>query len=96
MPTRPKTSASPPRAPTLYAIALGWPEDGQLTIKSLAAPAGGNGNRIKQVELLGHKGKLQFTQTANGLVVTLPAEKPCDFACTLKITGSNLKPVTDK
>jgi alpha-L-fucosidase len=83
------------KAQTLYAIALGWPADGQLTIKSLAA-AGDTGNRIKQVELLGHKGKLPFTQTASGLVVTLPAEKPCDFACTLKINGANLKPVPEK
>ena len=48
------------------------------------------------MELLGHKGKLQFTQSASGLVVTLPAEKPCDFACTLKVNGDNLKPVPEK
>jgi len=81
---------------TLYAIALGWPKDGQITIKSLAAPAGGNGNRIKRVELLGHKGRLHFTQGANGLVVALPVEKPCDFAWVLKFTGADLKPVSDK
>jgi alpha-L-fucosidase len=83
------------KGPTLYAIALGWPQDGQLVIKSLATPADGKGNRIKQVELLGHKGKLDFTQSAGGLVVSLPAEKPCDVAWSLKITGTDLKPVTD-
>ena len=77
---------------TLYAIALGWPEEGRLTIKSLAAPAGGNANRIKQVELLGNKGKLPFTQTADGLAVTLPAAKPCDYAFALRITGTGLRP----
>jgi alpha-L-fucosidase len=81
-----------PKGPTLYAIALGWPADRQLTIKSLAAPSGGNGNHISHVELLGHKGKLPFTQTAKGLAVTLPAVKPCDFACALRITGTNFKP----
>jgi alpha-L-fucosidase len=81
---------------TLYAIALGWPEDGQLTIKSLTAAAGDHGNRIKQVELIGHKGKLNFTQTTDGLVVTLPGEKPCDFAYSLKITGTDLRPTYDK
>ena len=80
----------------LYAIALGWPDDGQITIRCLAAPDDGNGNRIKQVEMLGHPGKLQFTQTTKGLAVTLPVTKPCDFACSLKITGSNLKPIMDK
>ena len=84
------------RGATLYAIALGWPDDRRLFIRSLAAPAEGKGNRIKQVQLLGHQGKLQFTQTAQGLAVTLPVMKPCDFACTLKITGSNLNPITDK
>jgi hypothetical protein len=46
------------------------------------------------VELLGHNGKLQFEQTAEGLSVTLPATKLSDLTCSLKITGSNLKPVT--
>jgi alpha-L-fucosidase len=81
---------------SLYAIALGWPADGKLTIESLAAVAGDSGNQIKEVQLLGHQGKLQFVQSASGLVVTLPADKPCDFACTLKINGSNLKPAPDK
>ncbi|MGA2866507.1 MAG: alpha-L-fucosidase [Verrucomicrobiota bacterium] len=77
---------------TLYAFALGWPEDGRLVIKTLAKPAAGGGNRISRIELLGHKGRLHFTQTAEALVVTLPAEKVSDIACGLKITGRNLKP----
>jgi len=81
---------------TLYAIALGWPADGELVIKSLAVPADGNGNRIKRVELLGHNGRLSFTQNAEGLVVTLPPKQPCDHACSLKINGTNLKPVAHK
>ena len=59
----------------LYATALGWPEDGQLTIKSLAK---GNPNfkkSISSVYLLGY-GKLKARQTAEGLTVTLP--KPCN------------------
>ena len=35
-------------------------------------------------------------QGANGLVVALPVEKPCDFAWVLKFTGADLKPVSDK
>jgi len=79
---------------TLYAIALGWPDDGKLTIKSLARTSDAGMNKIKRVELLGHKGKLQFEQTTEGLVVTLPAAKLSDLTCSLKITGSSLKPVT--
>ncbi len=76
----------------LYAIALGWPEDRQLLIRSLAAREDG-GNQINQVSLLGSRGKLKWTQTAEGLKVELPSQKPCEHAFTLKIAGANLKPV---
>jgi alpha-L-fucosidase len=79
---------------TLYAIALGWPDDGKIVIKSLAKTEDASVNRIKRVALLGYKGKLTFTQTAEGLTVELPGEKLSGLACSLKITGSSLKPVT--
>ncbi len=79
---------------TLYAIALGWPDDGKFVIKSLATTDDSSVNKIKRVNLLGYKGKLKFTQTAEGLTVELPAQKISDLTCSLKITGSNLKPVT--
>ena len=76
---------------TLYATVMNWPGD-QAVITSLATgakdlPAG----KIEKVELLGHAGKLEFTQDAEGLKVKFPAEKPCDFAYVLKITGLKLK-----
>ena len=73
---------------TLYAIALGWPEGGQLVIHSLAASAG----RIAAVALLGHSDKLTWSQTDEGLVVALPGTKPCKHAFALKISGVDLKP----
>ena len=79
---------------TLYAIALGWPDDGKLIIKSLARTGDAGMNEIKKVELLGYRGRLQFEQTAEGLVVSLPAAKLNDLTCALKITGNNLKPAT--
>jgi alpha-L-fucosidase len=75
---------------TLYAIALGWPEDGQLTIRSLAKPGGQNVNNITAVNLLGYDGKLEWKQTPNELVVTLPAQKVSEFTAALKITGTDL------
>ena len=77
---------------TLYAIALGWPDTGHMTVRALAATGDGEVNKIKRVELLGYKGKLKFTQDANGLTVELPATKVSDYTCALKITGSHLKP----
>jgi len=46
--------------------------------------------------LLGHKGKLSFTQSADGLIVTLPGQKPCEYAWALRITGTDLEPVATK
>ncbi len=73
------------RGDTLYAIALSWPEDGKLLVKSLAKQAPGAGP-VKDVVLLGYKGTLQWEQTGRGLAVTLPTGKPCNFAYALKIT----------
>jgi len=72
----------------LYAIALGWPKDGKLSIRSLACDAG----KIGAVSLLGHAGPLVWTQGEQGLVVTLPKKKPCQHALALKILGTGLKP----
>jgi alpha-L-fucosidase len=75
---------------TLYAIVMKWPGDGtDVVVTSLATGAAPEG-KITKVELLGHAGKLEFTQDATGLRVKLPAEKPCDFAYALQITGLKL------
>jgi hypothetical protein len=47
--------------------------------------------KVEKVEMLGHAGNLQFTQDAEGLKVKFPAEKSCDYAYVLKITGLKLK-----
>jgi alpha-L-fucosidase len=59
----------------LYATAMGWPKDGKLVIKSLAK---GNPDFKKSISsgyLLGY-GRLKATQTADGLMVSLP--QPCN------------------
>ena len=65
---------------TLYAFVMGWP-GAQAAVPSLIESTG----KIENVELLGHKGKLKWTQGANGLAVELPVEKPSEHAVTLKI-----------
>ena len=72
----------------LYAIALGWPKDEKLLIRSLAADAG----KVTSVNLLGHTGALAWMQGGQGLEITLPKAKPCEHACVLKILGDALKP----
>jgi alpha-L-fucosidase len=73
---------------TLYATVMSWPGD-EAVITALAADKAPQG-KIEKVELLGHPGALAFTQDAAGLHVKFPAEKPCDYAYALKITGLKL------
>jgi alpha-L-fucosidase len=68
----------------LYAIVLGWPEDGKVVIKSLSDRNPLHADKVKKVELLGN-GKVRFTPGAAGLTVMLPARKTSDIACVLKI-----------
>ena len=77
------------KAGALYAIALGWPADNRLVVRSLAAPAG----KITDVSLLGSSSAVAWEQTAAGLVVQVPTEKVSEYTCALKITGTDLKPV---
>jgi alpha-L-fucosidase len=70
----------------LYAIALAWPADGKITIKTLATGSVPYPGEIGRVELIGSDGALPFTRGADGLVVTLPKQKPNDYAYSLKIT----------
>lgn len=71
----------------LYAISFAWPTN-ELTVKLLATT--NVVGTVKSVTLLGHPGNLKFTQDENGLKIELPAEKPCDYACSFKITGLKL------
>ena len=68
----------------LYAIPLGWPADGQVTIKSLRKGNPDHRGRIKHVELLGY-GRVKARQSAEGLVVSLPSERTNDIAPVLRI-----------
>jgi len=75
---------------TLYVFVMGWPEEKQVTIRSLAKLAGVTG-AIDNVALLGYSGQLQWTHDANGLTIQLPDQKPCDYAVAFKITGRDLR-----
>jgi len=70
---------------TLYAIALGWPSDGKMVIKSLAQDSAKFPRQIRKVELLGAKSELKWTRTAQGLEIQLPDEPPCQYAFSFRI-----------
>jgi alpha-L-fucosidase len=80
---------------TLYAMVMNWPDSGQpVVVTSLVGGpnAGVLGGKVQKVEMLGHPAPLKFIQDAEGLKVTFPLERPCDFIYSLKITGLKLPP----
>jgi alpha-L-fucosidase len=73
---------------TLYAFIMVWPEARSTLVKSLAtnSPQIG-GRKVADVSLLGHGGKIEWSQDGEGLNVKLPGQPPCASAVTLKIKG---------
>ena len=69
----------------LYAIVLDWPGK-QLVVRALAESSPLYDGRIGEVHLLGHDQPLVWTRTGDGLIVTMPEQKPCDHAYCLRIT----------
>ena len=66
---------------------MGWPESGKLAIQAMDSNAPHLARPVQRVELLGSDAPLTFRQTAQGLQVTLPAERPAlAYASALKIS----------
>jgi alpha-L-fucosidase len=63
----------------LYAISLNWTDDA-VTIHSLD-----ESTKVAKVAMLGTDAELQWSQTADGLIVQFPNEKPSEYAHALKI-----------
>ncbi|WP_436714476.1 alpha-L-fucosidase [Roseiconus lacunae] len=68
----------------LYAILLDWPEAQQVTIKTLT-DSNPHLPKISSIELLGSDAEISWTRDSNGLHIKLPADRPCDYAYTLKL-----------
>ncbi len=69
----------------LYAIAMDWPQGNTLTIRTLSDKCEHLSAPIKRVTLLGSRKPLTFSQTSDGLTISLPSRKPCDYAFVFKI-----------
>lgn len=74
------------REETLYATVLMWPEDGTVTIKTLATGSNVFRQQVGKVEMLGSDEELRWRHDADGLSVELPASKPYEHAFVLKIS----------
>jgi len=62
----------------IFAFVMGWPS-GESVVKSVD-------KKVHNVELLGHKGKLKWSQDEGGLKVQMPGEKPSEYAIALKMS----------
>ncbi len=70
---------------TLYAIALGIPPEGELTIKTLSSKTKiSSADAVESVTLIG-AGAVKFTRDSKGLHLTLPEKSPNDYALAFKI-----------
>ncbi len=68
---------------TLYAIELGWPAGGRVTIHSLGAEGG---FKVADIALLGSDQKIKWSQDSDGLKLELPEPAPGKFAYSFRIT----------
>jgi alpha-L-fucosidase len=67
---------------TLYAMALKWPENGQILIKSLTPDR----LQIQNVELLGNSGQPTWSLSARGLGLDLTSCQPSPFPLAFRIS----------
>jgi len=70
----------------VYAIVMGWPENGKVLIKSLKANSAYLDKAISDITMLGVNAKLSFSQNQDALVIDLlPAPPKLSYAFVLKI-----------
>ena len=70
---------------TLYILALEWPDDGTVTIKSLSYPNDFTSAKIIKVFMLGSEAEIEWSQMEEGLIVTLPAKRLSEYGYVLRV-----------
>ena len=73
------------RGDALYAIVLAWPEKGEVVVQSLSDSLRLYPKAVGSVQLLGAGEPVKWSRGKTGLRVKLPAERPCETGCVLKI-----------
>jgi alpha-L-fucosidase len=81
---------------TLYAIALGWPQNGRFTIKSLAAGSKLTSQEVAKVELLGYTPALKWNRDAAGLAIEVPMRKLGEHAFAFRISPVDRAPTLNE
>jgi alpha-L-fucosidase len=70
---------------TLYAIALGWPGDGKILIRSLRRGSELYPREIAKIDLLGSNVPIHWTRTSEGLEIATPPVAPSRHAVSFRI-----------
>jgi alpha-L-fucosidase len=70
----------------LYAIVMGWPEK-SVTVAALGTSSPYVKGRVREVTLLGHQGKIAWTQNERGLTITVPDRRPGEHAFAFRVLG---------
>ena len=73
----------------LYVIALGWPENGQLQVTSLANL---DISLLESIQLLGSEKPLHYQATSEGLIITLSDKPNYGIAYPIKLTFKHAIP----
>ncbi|MEX0320854.1 MAG: alpha-L-fucosidase [Puniceicoccaceae bacterium] len=73
------------RGDTLYATALGWPENGTFTVESLAKGNPYESRKIKSLKFISGSNKISWKQTPETLKIQVKGKKPCEAAYVFKL-----------
>jgi len=74
------------KAPYLYANVLKWPDNGEITVKSLKNNGKHFLGHIDAIDLLGFENRLSFTRDDDGLHVNVEGKIDTEYPVCLKIT----------
>jgi len=74
----------------LYIISFNWPQNRVLKVRTLAKGAPGIKGDVTEIRPVGGWGKLAFKRESDALKITLPQEKPCEYAFVFKVKGIDL------
>lgn len=73
------------RGGILYAIVLGWPEDGKILIRSLRRGSEHHPQGIGKVEMLGRGAPITWARTGEGLEISTTGAAPSRYAVSFRI-----------
>ncbi len=60
-----------------------------MTIEALGRSSAHASGEVSNIRLLNYNGNLQWTRDQTALRITMPSEKPCNYAFAVAIEGLN-------